>query len=203
MTQILIIPLPTSAPALQSSESSLLEWDVRVIKKVFSVWVGVHYMWVLAPGVCIHVGPVSVSCLHGQVWPGSGPGRERRVKRGAALPVCCLLPGAGDQHRPRSALQFQGGAAETHHLMPAAGPGGSGHHHPPPTGDCSVSFPCCEDVWVNSLGRCAECGHESEGQFTLDTQHCHYNRRNVSRNSDKDCSWKDSDYTLAKGWSLL
>ena len=83
------------------------------VKSIFSAWVGWGcIVCELGPGVCIHVGPVSVSCLHGQVWPGSGPGREREKSKERSGPcLCCLLPGAGDQHRPRSALQSRDGAA--------------------------------------------------------------------------------------------
>ena len=90
--------------------------------------------------------------------------------------------------------------------MPAAGhgphPGGSGHRH-----QSSLSLLSCKVLREFSVLRRSEvnCEHigavcrlwtQSEGQFTLDTQQCHYDRRNVSRNSDKDFSGLECEYTL-------
>ena len=64
--------------------------------------------------------------------------------------------------------------------------------------NCCVSFLCCEEVNCEHIGAVCRLWTQSGGQFTLDTQQCHYDRRNVSRNSDKDFSGVESEYTLVK-----
>ena len=60
--------------------------------------------------------------------------------------------------------------------------------------NCCVSFLCCKEVNCEHIGAVCSLWTQSEGQFTLDTQQCHYDRRNVSRNSDKDFSGVESEY---------
>ena len=117
MTQILLISIGQLLPALQSSESSYSLLLEHLSQKPLRRW-GCTIRECRGLVFVFMSRPCHVSCPHGQVWPGSGPGRERRAKRGAALAACgapawpaLSSPALGMVHTP----------LHTHHQMPAAG----------------------------------------------------------------------------------